>query len=124
MAATNPIHIVKTRMPREQLAALLGNPFPDMIKFVVDIQTKTIAVGGAMHVDAEAELLERGSVQEHLWGGNYYPGTNPESCVEFTSLINIRPAQGSRSMEVVDPLVRRRMLEIVHALVGKGEALK
>jgi hypothetical protein len=34
---------------------------------------------------------------------DYYPGRGPDDCIEYTSLINIRPAQGNRSMEVEDP---------------------
>ena len=63
MAVTNPIHIIKTRMPREQLASLLGHPFSDYVKFVVDVERRILAVGGELHVDAEAEMLERGSSQ-------------------------------------------------------------
>lgn len=40
-----------------------------------------------------------------------------------TALINIRPAQGNRAMEVQDPDIRRSMREIVQKLVGKGEPL-
>jgi Protein of unknown function (DUF5674) len=123
MSAAHKILVTSKKLDAQALKSLIGAPFPDMVKFVVDIQTRKIAIGGAMHVDAEAELLAAGSAQEHLWGGNYYPGKGSETCVEFTSLINIRPAQNSRFMEVRDPLIRRKMIEIVHALVGKGEPL-
>lgn len=124
MSAAHKILVRSTKLNAAELRSLIGNPFPDMAKFVVDLQMKKIAIGGAMHVDAEAELLDAGSMQEHLWGGNYFPGKGPADCVEYTSLINIRPAQGNRSMEVRDPEVRRRMLEIVHQLVGRGESLE
>ena len=123
MSAVHRILVSSKRLATPELESLIGAPFPDMVKFVVDVHTRKIAIGGAMHVDAEAELLGAGSQQEHLWGGNYHPGTSPEGCVEYTSLINIRPAQGNRSMEVQDPSIRRRMLEIVHKLVGRGEPL-
>jgi len=123
MTAAHKILVSSKRLDPQVLKSLIGAPFPDLMKFVVDIQSKRIAIGGAMHVDAEAELLESGSVQEHLWGGNYYPGRSAEDCVEYTSLINIRPAQHSRFMEVRDPAIRRKMLEIVHTLVGRGEPL-
>jgi len=124
MTAAHKILIRSKKLTAEELRSLIGSPFPDMAKFVVDLELRKIAIGGAMHVDAEAELLDAGSTQEHLWGGNYFPGKGPADCVEYTSLINIRPAQGSRSMEIRDPAIRHRMLELVHKLVGKGEPLE
>jgi hypothetical protein len=56
---SNPIHVIKTRMPRETLAALLGRPWADYVKFVADVDRRVLAVGGELHVDGEAELLER-----------------------------------------------------------------
>jgi hypothetical protein len=38
-------------------------------------------------------------------------------------LINIRPAQDNRSMEVEDEAVRRAAREITFELIGEGEAL-
>jgi len=57
-------------------------------------------VGGELHADAEQVLLESGSQQSDLWGANYWPGRGREGCVEYTAHINIRPAQGNRSMEI------------------------
>jgi hypothetical protein len=44
--------------------------------------------------------------------------------VEFTSLINIRPAQGNSGMTVEDPQLRAKILELAHRLIGGGEALE
>jgi len=123
MATTNPIHIIKARMPREQLAALLGRPFADYVKFVVDVERRILAVGGELHVDAEAELLERGSAQSALWGGNYFPGRGPAECIQYTSMVNLRPSQGNSTMELRDPALRERMREIVCAFLGEGESI-
>ncbi len=79
--------------------------------------------GGELHADAEQVLLEQGSRPADLWGANYYPGRGREGCIEFTSLINIRPARGNRSMEVEDPAVRERIRALTFALVGAGEPL-
>jgi len=97
--------------------------FEDMVKYVVDVERGVAAVGGEMHADGEQALLEDGSRQADLWGANYYPGRGREECIEYTSLINIRPAQGNRSMEIQDPAVRERVRELTFALVGEGEAL-
>ena len=97
--------------------------FEDMVKFVVDVERGVIAIGGEMHSDAEEVLLESGSRQADLWGANYYPGRGRESCIEFTSFINIRPSAGNRGMEVQDEALRARVREITFALVGEGEPI-
>ena len=105
------------------LKALVDRFFEDMVKYVADIERDVAAVGGQLHADAEAVLLERGSRQEDLWGANYFPGLGAEACIEFTSLINIRPSQGNRSMEIEDEQVRDRVRDLTHRLIGRGERL-
>lgn len=110
-------------VPADVLRALVERFFEDMVKYVVDVERGVAAVGGELHADAEALLLESGSRQEHLWGANYYPGAGPEECIEFTSLINIRPSQGNRSMEIEDEGTREQVREITFRLLGRGETL-
>jgi hypothetical protein len=71
----------------------------------------------------EALLLAEGSRLADLWGANYFPGLGLLHCIEFTALINIRPAQGNRSMEIQDPAVCESVRDIVHDLIGSGEPL-
>jgi hypothetical protein len=97
--------------------------FEDMVKYVVDVERGVIGLGGDMHADAEQLLLEDGSRQADLWGANYYPGRGREGCIEYTSLINIRPAAGNRSMEIQDPALRERVRDLTWALVGEGGPL-
>jgi hypothetical protein len=98
--------------------------FEDMVKFVVDVERRVAAVGGELHADEEALLLEHGSRQDDLWGANYYPGRGEDACFEYTSLINIRPARGNRSMEIQDAGIRERVRAIAAALIGNGEPLR
>jgi hypothetical protein len=117
------IVIVERPMAREELARLVRLFFGDMVKLVVDVRRRVVAVGGELHADAEQRLLEAGSRQADLWGANYYPGLGPEDCIEHTALINIRPGQGNPAMEIMDPAIRKAVREIVFELVGQGEAL-
>jgi hypothetical protein len=110
-------------IPPEILKELIDRFFQDMVKYVVDVERRIVAVGGQLHADAEAILLESGSRQEDLWGANYVPGVGADACIEFTSLINIRPAQGNRSMEIEDESTRGRVRELTFRLIGRGEAL-
>jgi len=97
--------------------------FEDMVKYVVDVERGVIAIGGEMHSDAEQVLLDAGSRQSDLWGANYYPGRGRADCIEFTALINIRPAAGNRGMELQDQTLRERVQSLTFALVGEGEPL-
>ena len=105
------------------LRALTEAWFGDMVKLVVDVRRRVIAIGGELHADAEALLLEQGSRQNDLWGANYMPGAGPEHCLELTALINIRPGQGNRSMVVQDEQIAAKMRDVVAELVGRGEPL-
>jgi hypothetical protein len=118
------IVIVDRRLDCAELARLVGQFFENMVKYVVDIERRVAAVGGELHSDAEQLLLESGSRQADLWGANYYPGRGPDGCIEYTSLINIRPAQGNRVMLILDPAIRERVREITFALIGEGEPLE
>jgi len=117
--------IVLAREPiaPDVLKALSERFFEGMVKYVVDVERGIAAVGGELHADAEALLLEDGSHQEGLWGANYYPGRGPDGCIEYTSLINIRPAQANRGVEIQSEEIRGRVREITFALLGSGEPL-
>ncbi len=117
------IYVSDRPIDPELLRVIVDRFFGDMVKLVVDVRQRLVAVGGELHADAEAILLDRGSKQADLWGANYYPGLGPEDCIQFTALINIRPTQGNRSMEVQDPGLRETMCVIVHELVGRGDPL-
>jgi hypothetical protein len=120
---TPGILITDRPIDRAALRALTDQWFGDMVKLVVDLNRRLVAIGGELHADAEALLLESGSRQSDLWGANYMPGTGPERCLELTAMINIRPGQGNRSMVVQDPEVASKMRAIVSELVGRGEPL-
>ena len=120
---TPDIVVLTEPVGADTLRTLLDRFFEDMVKYVVDVERGVAALGGELHADAEALLLEGGSRQEDLWGANYYPGRGPDECIEYTALINIRPAQGNRSMEVEDLEVRERVRATTFRLIGRGEAL-
>lgn len=88
-----------------------------MVKAVVDVGRRVIAVGGELHSDEEAALLDDGALQQDLWGINLYPGEQGDDWIEFDSVINIRPSRGNRSRGVDDAGVRQRISEIVATLV-------
>ncbi len=91
--------------------------FGNLVKAVVDVERKIMAVDGELHADEEALLLENGSLQENLWGINIYPDLEGPERIEFDSVINIRPSQGNRSRGVDDPVIRERIVQAVTGLL-------
>jgi len=111
-----PIIIPLKKLTADELNAFRENPFENMIKFVVDVNTMKIALGGEMHADAEKALLDAGSNQEDLWGANLWPWEVPPR-IEYISLINIRPSQDNRRMEIRSEEIRAKVDEAVRMWV-------
>ena len=112
-----PLQIVREKILRSTLTALAEEQFGDMVKAVVDVARGVMAIGGELHSDEEAFLLDDGSRQKDLWGINLYPGEADENWIEYDSMINVRPAQRNRSRDVEDEGLRKRIRHIVDALV-------
>jgi len=89
----------------------------DFVKIVVDIEKQIMAIGGEMHADEETVLLAHGSAQKDLWGCNIYPDREKDEWLEYSSLINIRPSVGNRSMEIHDEHIRAKVAEVVNRFV-------
>ena len=107
------IRIVSDKISQKDLKDLAEETYKEMVKAVVDVQGKILAVGGELHADAEALLLDKGSRQEDLWGINLYPEKPEAARIEYNSLINIRPRQGNSSLEVRDAGLRQKIKSIV-----------
>ena len=108
---------IDQKIDLSELAEIAKEHFGDMIKAVVDIELGIMVVGGELHADEEAMLLERGSKQENLWGINIYVDKPENERIEFDSMINIRPRQNNRSRDVLDPALREKITIAVNNLV-------
>lgn len=86
----------------------------DFIKVVADLDRKILSLGFELHIDCAEELMKDGSHSKNLWGANIYPQENK---IDFVSLINIRPADGNRSMEIQLPDVREKVEKIIRDLL-------
>ena len=111
------ILLVDGPITRERLLEVASLRFGDLVKAVVDIEKGVMAIGGELHSDEEAFLLERESAQKDLWGINIYPDRAGDEMIEFDSMINVRPSQNNRSRTVDDVNLRTKILEIVNKLV-------
>lgn len=115
---SEPLRLVREPIRRAQLADLAAQQFGDMVKAVVDVSREIMALGGELHADDEALLLDDGSLQNDLWGINLYPDQTGDDWIEFDSMINVRPAQANRSRSVEDAALRLRIRRIVASLVA------
>lgn len=109
--------IITQPIEHSELNAMLPGYFGDMIKAVVDVRKGILGLDAELHADIEKELLSHGSMQADLWGINLYPDMDGDDFIEFDSLINIRPFQGNRSRDVLDPIVRKQIVDIVNSLI-------
>jgi len=109
--------IIENPVSREELLNLAKERFGDLAKAVVDVSRGIMALGGELHADEEALLIDNGSKQSDLWGINLYPEKFEEDWIEFDSMINIRPSQGNRSRGVENSAVREKIKDIVEKLI-------
>ena len=81
--------IQRETLTTAELKKMAESRFGNMVKAVVDIRRKIMAVDAELHSDEEALLLEDGSCQVDLWGINIYPefDKNDSDFVEFDSMI-------------------------------------
>jgi hypothetical protein len=115
---TPGLQIVRETIGLSTLEEMAEGMFGNLVKAVVDIDHGIMAVGGEMHADEEALLLDDGSQQPSLWGINVYPAQfGTPRFIEFDSVINIRPRQGNRTRSVDDAAVRAAVTSIVARVV-------
>lgn len=111
--------IVRETISLAEVLELADRSFGDMVKASVDIGRGVLAIGGELHSDEEALLIEDGSAQADVWGINIYPGEPGGAWIEFDSMINVRPGQGNRSRSVDDPAIQSKIRRIVEALIRR-----
>ena len=116
---TTPLRIVREPIRRSELATLASEQFGDIVKAVVDVNRRVMAIGGELHSDEEALLLDDGSRQGDLWGINLYVAESSSDWIEYDSVINIRPGQGNRSRGVDDAETQQVIQDIVQSLVAE-----
>lgn len=111
------IQIIDNPISQKDLNKFLGQPYSDMVKFVVDTRKEIMALGGELHSDAEAVLIENGSRQSELWGANIYPAKPKNERLEYTSLINIRPSIKNNSILIQSDATKAKVKSIVDKLI-------
>ena len=82
----------------------------EFIKVVVDIEKGILSMDCEFHIDCAEELVKDGSEFKNLWGANIFPF---KKFIEYTSMINIRPKIGNRSMEIQDEKIKEKVRQII-----------
>ena len=111
------MRVIEQKIGLDELKKLAEERFGDMVKAVVDVARGIMVVGGELHSDQEALLLDRGSRQADLWGINIYPDEPPTSWIEFDSMINVRPSQGNRSRGIENQSTQAAIRRVTATLV-------
>jgi hypothetical protein len=83
------ITIISNSIALTELKRMADNQFGSLIKAVVDIEKNVMAIGGEMHADEEAYMIDEGSKQENLLGINIHPEKEMPEQIEFDLMINI-----------------------------------
>ena len=110
--------IITEKIKISELNEMAKNMFGNLVKAVVDIEKKIIAIDGELHSDEEALLIQNGSEQKNLWGINIYPEMK-ENFIEFDSMINIRPSIGNKTRGVDDESIKKSIIKIINDLIIK-----
>jgi len=113
------MEIIKKPITVSQLIKLAKQRFGNMIKVVVDIDRKIMAIDGELHADEEALLIENGSKQNNLWGINIYPELKEKDFIEFDSMINLKPSTGNMTRGVDDPKIRKKIAKLIGELIQR-----
>src|SRR3989344_661856 len=116
-ASLDDIRIIREKVAVSELKPLAALWYGTMIKGVADLQRGIIALGGDWHIDANSKLIEDGSSQLDLWGFNLYLDEHGDNAIEYQSLINIRPSQGNRTIDIKDTELCNKILLTVRPLV-------
>ncbi len=111
------ITIISEPTPINLIKEMATLQYADMVKAVVDVELKTMAVGGSLHADEEKLMLENGSMQSNLWGINIYFDVDIQDRVEFDSMINLRPGESNKTRGVDNLDKQKLVLEIVNHLI-------
>ncbi len=112
------IKIVRAQINLKEISEMAQKLFGDFTKAVVDIEQGIMGIGGELHADIEAKLMEEcESKRENTWGINIYPKMQGEDMIEFDSMVNIKPALGNRTRSVENNEIKDKIKKVCDSLI-------
>jgi len=113
------IRVVKNPIKKSELLKIANEEFGGLVKAVVDVKQKIMAIGGELHADEEVLLTENeGSRRENTWGVNIYPQKSENDWIEFDSMVNLKPHFGNHSRDVENPETKEKIKVVVKKLIA------
>ncbi len=107
--------IIKEKISFEELEKLFEDPSTTMLKITVDIEKEILSLGCEWHIDCSEELVEKeNSNHKNIWGANLY---RKDKKIDFVSLVNIKPIENNRSMEIKDSIIKEKVEKIIKNLL-------
>jgi len=67
--------IIRARISLADVSEIASRRFGDMVKAAVDVERELMAIGGELHADEEALLLQDGSAQADVWASISIPAS-------------------------------------------------
>ena len=111
--------IVKDKIEIGELKEMAKKMHDNLVKVMVDVEKKIMAVDAGLHADLMQHLIEQeNSEPKNLWGINIFPDKTGDDFIEFDSMMNIKPAFGNRTRGVEDENIRKEIISIVKNLVA------
>ena len=79
-------------------------------KVTVNLDKDELVLGCELHADGEVILLEKGAIQDNIWGGgvNYILKE-----IDDTAVLNLRPRLGNNGLEISDPTRKEKFINVV-----------
>ena len=111
--------IISDQITIQELKDMAEKMFGSLVKAVVDIEKKVMAVDAELHSDLNGLLIENGSKKENTWGINIYPDKEDENLIEFDSMINLKPASGNKTRDIEDQAIREKIIKITDKIIKR-----
>jgi hypothetical protein len=112
--------IIKDNIQISELKEMASKMHGELVKVMVDIEKKIIALDAPMHSDLlELLIQEENSEPKNLWGINIHPDKTGEDFIEFDSMMNLKPGLGNRSRYVENAQTREKIINIVEKIIQK-----
>ncbi len=112
--------IIEKVITINELKEMSERMFGNLVKAMVDVRNKIMAVDGELHADLlEFLILERKSDPKDIWGINIYPDKIEDDFIEFDSVMNLKPSLGNRTRGVESQKLREEIISVVNKLVKR-----
>ena len=94
--------------------------YPEYIKITADLKNEIVVIGGEYHADAEKIMVDKfDSKRTDVWGGGYNITTKS---FEVNAMLNLKSTVND-SLDILDPKIRERFLEVAKNKLGNIESL-